>query len=408
MKKGRQHFIPIRKRALSQALGQWAGPSKLDPAGLERLSALLAAIIHHEAYAELEALRDGYADLAPGGGGAQPEAFAHLVANLETVMAQANFEEIPPEEMDACDRETKEQPVRTKAPKWHYEMVRFFRRGQHTETEIVKPWHRLSKRTRPVDVYDDVVVFVRFRQDDPSKRRQRPLPEGVAPGSILIKSFINIPVRDICMLYPDLRIRMTRADALLLGGPALLGAVPILLNIVPALGVVLVLAGGLLGYTGAVTDSALKAAVGAFAVLAGAGAFMVRQYSNYAFKRLKYQKRVADSLYYRNASNHAGVFETLVGQAEDQDFKEAILAYVFLAVEGTKTKENLDAAIEAWLRKQARTDIDFEIGDALAKLERLGLVTRTGPFLSAAPLPNALAALDAHWDNLYDYRINGR
>jgi hypothetical protein len=29
-------------------------------------------------------------------------------------------------------------------------------------------------------------------------------------------------------------------------------------------------------------------------------------------------------------------------------------------------------------------------------------VTRSGPFLTASPLPQALASLDAQWDRLYD------
>jgi hypothetical protein len=402
----RQGYIPIRKRNLTAALLHRRGTATFDPVTFERFAGLLSAIIHHEYFAELEALRDGFAAFAPGSLEAEHASdgdYKALLGNMELVLKQANFEEISQEELAACDTETEGKSVRTNAPKWHYDSVRFFRRGQHAEIEERRGLVPLRKKRESLDVYDDVVVFVRFRKFDGIKRQRRMLPAGATPGSVLIKAFVNIPIRDICMLYPDLKIRMTRTDAVLLGAPALLGAIPILMNILPAISVVLVLGGALLGFQGAVSESQLKQALGALAILTGAGAFMFRQYSNYAFKKLKYQKRIADSLYFRNASNHAGVFETLIGAAEDQDVKEALLAYHFLLTEGAKTRENLDHEIEAWLKAELNADIDFEIGDALAKLERLKLISKSGPYLSATPLADALAHLDAHWDSLYDY-----
>jgi hypothetical protein len=394
----RQNYIPARKPAVLAALTKTLA-GKIDPVAFARLTAMMSALIHHQYFDELERLREGYAAHADGGG--TEDSFAALNRDLSLVMHQANFEEIPPEELEICDRQAKGAPVRTTAPKWHYDSVRFFRRGQHERPETVARFWPLKPKEVALETYDDIVVMVRFRKGG-SKRREKTLPAGMKPGSLLIKSFVNIPVRDLCMLYPDVRIRMTRADAILLGAPALLGGIPILLSLSSAIGVILIVLGALLGFGGTVDDNQMMQAIGALTALAGAGAFLFRQYSNYTFKKLKYQKRIADSLYYRNIANHAGVFETLIGAAEDQDVKETALAYGFLLANGAMTRENLDAKIEAWLRETFAEDVEFQIGDALTKLEAMRLVTRSGPFLTACPLPQALASLDEQWDRLYD------
>lgn len=396
----RQLYIPVRKRVLFEALSAKIGAAISDGAAFDRLTALLSALIHHEYFAELERLRDGYAQLVEGNG-SDADYFAFELS-FDKVMRQANFEEIPQEELEACDRDNIRAAIRTAAPKWQYETVKFYRRGQH-DFEVAQPrnWP-LSAKLELAAHYDDLVIFVRFTSRMRKRFSARKLPHGIQPGSLLIKSFARIPVQDICMLYPDVRIRITRADALLLGAPAILGGIPILMSLSSAVGVVLLVLGAYLGYEGTVTDDQLKQAIGALAALVAAGAFLFRQYNNYTFKKLKYQKRIADSIYYHNVANHAGVFESLVGAAEDQDAKEAVLAYGFLLANGTMTRENLDAGIETWLRQSFREDIDFQIGDALAKLERLRLITTSGPFLTAMPLAQALSHLDGHWDNLYD------
>ena len=94
--------------------------------------------------------------------------------------------------------------------------------------------------------------------------------------------------------------------------------------------------------------------------------------------------------------------------AEEEEFKEAILAY-FLLWRGMSQREpwdakRLDRAVERWLADRAGVTIDFEIGDALAKLLRLGLVrSDEAGTLRVTPPVEALAALDARWDGYYNY-----
>ena len=66
----------------------------------------------------------------------------------------------------------------------------------------------------------------------------------------------------------------------------------------------------------------------------------------------------------------------------------------------------LDRAVERWLADRAGLTLDFEIGDALDKLLRLGLVRRDESGRRAAvPPEEALALLDVRWDRYYNYSV---
>jgi hypothetical protein len=114
----RQNYIPARKPAVLAALGRMLA-DKADVSAFGRLTTLMGALIHHQYFDELERLREGYAVHADGGG--TDESYGALSRDIDYVMRQANFIEISPEELDICDRETKGAPVRTSAPKWHYD-----------------------------------------------------------------------------------------------------------------------------------------------------------------------------------------------------------------------------------------------------------------------------------------------
>ena len=93
-----------------------------------------------------------------------------------------------------------------------------------------------------------------------------------------------------------------------------------------------------------------------------------------------------------------------VGAGEEQDAKEAFLAYWALRqAQRALTKAEIDAIAEAFLRERLGLDLDFEISDALAKLERLGLVTREGETFIAIPPAEALVRLDAAWDGVFNF-----
>ena len=89
-------------------------------------------------------------------------------------------------------------------------------------------------------------------------------------------------------------------------------------------------------------------------------------------------------------------------EAEEQECKEAFLAYYFLLTsDGAPTADALDQRIEDWLRQTFNADVDFGCEDALTKLDRLGLLRRDGERLSVLPIDDALVRLDQVWSDFF-------
>ena len=139
----------------------------------------------------------------------------------------------------------------------------------------------------------------------------------------------------------------------------------------------------------------MTGALAAMSGLVALGGFIMRQWMKYQRQSLMYQKQLTDNIYFRNVNNNAGIFDYIIGAAEEQECKEAFLAYYFLQHgDEPLTQAELDRRIEAWLKEAFDLDIDFEVDDALGKLDRLGLLRRDGERLAVPPPEEALARLD--------------
>jgi len=107
-------------------------------------------------------------------------------------------------------------------------------------------------------------------------------------------------------------------------------------------------------------------------------------------------------VYYRNVNNNSGIFSYLIGEAEDQDWKEALLAYYgLLTASAPLAREALEARVEELLARQFGISADFAIDAALARLKGLDLICESGDLLSVLPLPDALSRLDKEWQEFF-------
>ncbi|MCP4460746.1 MAG: DUF3754 domain-containing protein, partial [Cytophagales bacterium] len=96
----------------------------------------------------------------------------------------------------------------------------------------------------------------------------------------------------------------------------------------------------------------------------------------------------------------------LANDAEEEECKEAILAYYFLLIsKQSLTKGELDGKIEQWMASKWQCTIDFEIDDALDKLLTLKLVEQYKDKLTAVSIRDGIELLDERWD---DYFLPGR
>ena len=414
----RDRFIPVRKADILDALidhGRIAGAVERDQ--FRQLCRILTAIFHYDYFEQLEKLRHAYFYFDPEldrhpvfSRATLQQAYAELIESLIAVLKDANFVELSAEEVEAAHRESAAVAVATEAPLDDFRDVRFFRRGHHQESFHVKRWFGLRDQKLEAVAYDDVVLLASMKSPDEiasGRERDRLSKRHMRPGSILIKYFRDIACADLKSLYPDARVVMTTFDKLFLAVPAIAGAIPILLNIASTITVLFLVIGFYLGMSAAVEDSEMKAALAALSGLVALGGFIARQWVKYQRQSLKHQMQITDKIYYRNINNNAGIFDYIIGAAEEQECKEAFLAYYFLrTMPSPPTQTELDEHIEQWLRDTFGVDVDFEVDDALAKLDRLELLRRDGERLSVPPPESALARLDYVWDNYFQFNVD--
>jgi hypothetical protein len=111
---------------------------------------------------------------------------------------------------------------------------------------------------------------------------------------------------------------------------------------------------------------------------------------------------LADNIYFRNVNNNAGIFDYLIATAEDQECKQAVLAYHFIRKAGAApTAADVAVHIETWLAKHFRVNLDFEIAEALETLNRFGLVQREGERLFVPRLEAAIPQMHQVWNNFF-------
>lgn len=399
----RDTYIPAGKAELAAAL---SAQGSVDATGFAELCRVLAAVMHYETFDELERLTELYKPLDPAESvGARPDHDAFL-AELERILALASFREFAGDDVRAAALIGNNQDLIVRASEAGLHRIRFFVRGQRPAKIEIRRFWGLHRRKVESDIFDDVLIVIELPRDSVADRRKLArYRRGAQPGAVLLKHFGDVPRADLLTLHPGAAPAMKRRDQLILGVPAVAGGVPLLTQLGPALAVIFAVIAGVLGFEhGRLTEDALKRALAAVSGLVALGAFLMRQRLKFDRQRLFYQKQLADTVYFHTVANNAGVLHGLVGAAEEQDVKEAMLAYHALLAGGPMGREALDRACEQFLRTTFNTEVDFEIGDALGKLERLRLVAQDGDRFVAAPIGEALTRLDEAWDSYFQYR----
>jgi hypothetical protein len=408
----RDAFVPVRKAALLDALladQELCGPLERDC--LASFSKLLGSILHFEYFSRLESVRLAYHPVDPEDLTNEPETqqqferhYDVFIAQFEALLRGANFVEVSPQEIDRAHTEHSALRVEVQTSLEDFHSVRFFRRGRDLDTFEVKPWYGFGKKSIDVEVYRHVVLLTAIKprvalDEDHLERLRR---SKLTPGSVLIKCFRSIASADLNVLLPNVRITMSLLDKLMLGIPALVGGVPIILKLVSSLTVVFVVMGFYLGLRGSVDDDEMKAAIAGLGGLVALGAFLIRQWVKYERQSLRYLKEITDKVFFRSINHNAGFFDYILGTAEDQDHKEALLAYAFLRrrLEPIPPTQ-LRIEIENWLKQRFGLALRFEVIDALDKLMRFKLVRQSADGYMAVPLDEALSELGRTWHGFF-------
>lgn len=410
-----ERFIPFRKQDIIKMCSQELS-DKSSTHSFEQFCQLLSSVIHFDYHEILESLKNDYAPFDPNADTLALKEFTKeqrelhqrgFADNFAKVLNAANFEKVT--EQDLQDALTEESlfKVRLEVEFDDFDQVVFYRRGESQLSETITSFWGLRKQSINFTNYDRVAVYITFKDKEYfAQKNSKPI--GFEPSSTIVKLFQNVPKADLEMLFPNSEVKMRPIDKVIIGGSALVGGAVVLIT---KLGASIILLAALFSFwLGLRSDPvamtqqhfiSLGLGIGVFA------GFIFKEWSKFKNRKIKFMKALSDNLYFKNLDNNAGVFHTLIDSAEEEDFKEALLAYTFLlnATAGLSALE-LDEQVEIWFKTKYNCQLDFEISDALDKLTRMQLITFDNETYHALPLTQAKQRLDKHWDTIFDYNNN--
>lgn len=412
----RERFVPRRVGRLTEDLcgldAGW-GPAGGDAEDFRAVSRIVAALFHYRFHAREQALSDAWEQI-PEGGTASPESAELITVELHEILDDANYTPVTFAELDEALAEESLIPLRFDIDLDDYDELFVARRGSHREVVEIPKWKGLRTVEHAMTVDENVVVHTRVKPAEWFERRDvDPDERNLVPGHVSLKQFQNVPRADIEMLLPSIQVRFRPIDTLIVGVPALASGIAVLTTkLAPTIGLIVLLVSAWLGFrdeTPELDQTALVVLLGGIVTLGG---FVFRQWTKLKNRRVEYLKTLSENLYFRTLGDGPGVIHTLLAAAEQQEVAEVLLGYRFLlASPGGLTIEELDQRVESWLATDG-LDVDFEVGDAVAKLAELGLVEDRGGAgddrkLVGVPLAEALRHLDQRWDDLFQYAASG-
>jgi Protein of unknown function (DUF3754) len=378
--------LPVRQGDLTRLLLAEPGLSQDDREKLEQVGRLLGAMYHAKFFENLRELKELYAPLDPDSdyvGLAQHSLKVHegshdeFLVPFESALERANYRQLNHKVIEEAISAPNEMGLTYEPDFSLFEHLRVYVRGfKQITREIRTVGTRFRKRHVTMDAYQRMVVALKFKPDPH-------LGPMVDTDVLYLRMFKDVPHVDMEMHLPEqgTRVRMRIIDKAQIASP--------LFTSIPALIVKYIAAA-------AISRTVLAGMVIA-PISAGLNSF-------FGFNRAK-QKHLLSMihrLYYLTVANNASVLTRLIDSAEDEEYKEAMLAYFFLwrgaGDDEPWTVDRLDSAIEDYLREKTETNIDFEIKDALDKLYSMGLACKhPHDVLEAVPLDRALHIL-SRWD----------
>jgi len=412
----REAFIPVRVADLVDLLCHDTGPThdtplhEGDQTAFRRFADAVGEHVHHDYLRRLRRLKadyDGFdpdcdlLDLSPNPADV-PGKLDDLFDQFAHLLQQANYRRLSREELEEIMRGASQWGVDMRVEWAAFEKLDVYVRGLTTGTRIVRKWYRLYRKQEvQVPVFSRVVVMLK-------QREHKAIGKGADTKHVFLKLFKDIPRNDVEMLLPATRIRFGLLDKLRLSGTGLGTLGFVLYRLASLLGPLLKV--GTMLTTGAIFgemfgEQGLVVLLAVYAPLALVGGYAYKTYASYATTRQNYQLQLSKSLYYQNLDNNAGVLYRLLDAAEEQVTREVLLAYFFLwRYAGTSgwTAAELDARIQQHLSARLGVQADFDIADAVAKLERAGVIEQVGDRLRAMSLGEATARIDEAWNTTND------
>lgn len=391
----REYFIPIQLRELIDFLAEGKAArspvktiSEHEAERFRVFSELVQSQYHRAFHQRFRDLKESYGHFDPDTDTPslsplpvdQREAYLkNLYTEVKNLMLKANYRELTREEaiitiqgsslwgleMDVC---------------WEvFDHIEIFYRGDSSGIRTIRRWWKLWKKEElVVPEFNRLVLIIKQK---PHKR----LGKSADTKSVYLKMFKDMPKRDLEMVLPGTKIMLSKYDKGMIVYPVVSGiAVVIYKLLADVIGFKDIFAFGV----GVSLSWSLAAAFAGYSY---------KSYASYSNKKISYALQLTQSLYYQGIDNNAGVFHRVLQEAEEQESREVLLAYFYLWQHGGETgltDDELDDLIEKELDSKLGIKVDFEVADAMQKLDSLGLTTVHDQRRKAIPLELAITAME--------------
>lgn len=383
----RERALPVRQGDLTRLLLAEPGVSAEDREKLEQFGRLLGATFHSKFFTTLRELKETYAPLDPDADYVSLDGFSRVhdeesckrfLKPFEAALIRANYNPLSREILEEAIMAPNETGL-TYVPDFSlFDTMTVYVRGfTQLPREVRNIKTRFKKRTVLLDAYQRMVVALKFKEN-------LDLGPLVRSDVLYLRMFKDVPHVDMEMHLPEqgTKVRMRKIDKAMIASPVATGIPTILAKILMA---------------GFIPKALL------IPMIVAPVSASVKSYFGFRQAKQKHLLTMIHRLYYLTLANNASVITRLVDSAEDEEYKESMLAYYFLHLgtrDGTPwTVATLDRHIEQFLRDRTNVMINFEVSDALSKLFRLGLAHRDHEgLLEATPIEQALQILK-RWDD---------
>lgn len=395
----RENFVPLHTTDVVDFLAQHPALTPQQRGQFRELAGLILSLLHHlyrqrhehltYIYAALDPDRDRLLTTVP-----TPESRDRLAQELfkhvPDVLSRANYHQLSQAQIEQAIRAASRWGVRMRIRFDTLDHLEVYGRGCVIGKREIRRWQNFFRQdTLDVPLYQRIVVVFRTNTHFQSPQFD--------PRRVYLRMFKNVPQQDVDMLLPAMGIQMTWLDHSRIVVPSLYAAAitlwRFLRNVL------------LLAFFGVFKTVAMVVLV-LFAI--GFGVKSMFTYRTHTKRR--YLLSMAQSLYYQNLDNNAGVLLRLLEEGEQQEACEAILAYFAAAVllpqavgKGDEPAagmrlSDIDRACEDLLLEATQLQVDFDVESTAGNLSQLGILRAEGDAWHALPLDQALGTLDKTWD----------
>jgi len=285
-----------------------------------------------------------------------------LLKQLSHQLERANFTEIP---RDYLIQVLEEHPV--------YEGVQVD--VDIKKYEVLRAW-ALSESELPIEVngyyaklkYYVNVWFLRWPKSIPIYKRVVLAIRVKKQNKLMLKAFKDIPKNGMEYFLPIGKISMSKFDKGFIATTVSIGALSVLIKVLSSL---------------------IEYQVHWTYAIGGVTTFLaLKSWNAYKNKRNTYLAKHSKLLYYKTIATNRALLNLIVDRAEDEIFKSALIAYIFIRNENTMkelllededvvkqiTVSELKTNIENWMMNRYQLDIHFNPTNAINQLQNLGLL----------------------------------